>query len=109
MCNKAVESYLLALKFVPDWFIASKMIEKLDNAVFFNDGITFGDIDSDIVTYFNNKIGLNSINLNHFNLDDDNFDDCDPKTINHIKLIAGYSRYMQHKACKKMKRKNKCL
>ena len=25
-CNKAVDSYLLAFKFVPDWFATSKMI-----------------------------------------------------------------------------------
>ena len=73
------------------------MIEKLDNAVFYNDDIVFVDIDdSDIVTFFRNGIGLNSINLNDIDLNDDNFDDCDPKTINHIRL-------KQIKACKKNK------
>ena len=46
MCDKAVDFYLLALKFVPDWFIADKMIEKLDNAIFSNFYLVFGDIDS---------------------------------------------------------------
>ena len=73
------------------------MIEKLDNAVFYNYDIVFVDIDdSDIVTFFRNGIGLNSINLNDIDLNDDNFDDCDPKTINHIRL-------KQSKACKKNK------
>ena len=39
------------------------MIGKLDNAIFFNDYIVFGDIDSDFVTFFINDIGLNSISL----------------------------------------------
>ena len=40
------------------------MIEKLDYAASSNDGIVFGDIDSDVVIFFSNDIGLNSINLN---------------------------------------------
>ena len=32
--DEAVDAFLPALKFVPDWFFTSKMIEKLDNAVF---------------------------------------------------------------------------
>ena len=27
MCNKAVQDFLPALKFVPDWFVTSKMIK----------------------------------------------------------------------------------
>ena len=30
MCDKAVYSYLLKLKFIPDWFVTSKMIEELN-------------------------------------------------------------------------------
>ena len=29
MCNKAVNDFLPALKFVPDWFVKSKMVKKL--------------------------------------------------------------------------------
>ena len=29
MCDNAVDSYLLALKFVPNWFIKSKVIKQL--------------------------------------------------------------------------------
>ena len=49
MCNKAVDSCLPALKFVPDWFVMSSRIEKLDSSVFSN-YIAFGDLDSDFVT-----------------------------------------------------------
>ena len=86
MCDKAVDSYLLALRFVLDWFAKSKMIDKIDNVVFSNDGIVFGNIDSDIVTFFSNYVGLNSINRNNNNLDDVNFDVCDPETVNHVRL-----------------------
>ena len=50
MCDKAVDSYPLSLKFVPDWFVTNKIIEKLDNAEFSNDDIVFGDI----VAFFSN-------------------------------------------------------
>ena len=99
--DKAVDSYLLALKFAPDWFFTSKMIEKLDNAAFYNDDIVFGNIDSDIVTFFSSDIDLNSLNLNNINFDDDNFDDYDLETINHVRLMAWYDRYNQHKVWKK--------
>ena len=61
MCYKAVDSYLLALKFVPDWFVTSKMIKKFDNALFSNDYLIFGDIGSDIVTSFRKDTGLTGI------------------------------------------------
>ena len=65
MCDKAVNSHLLALKFFPDWFVRSKMIEKLDSTVFSNDDILFCDLDSDFVTFFSNDIGVNSITLDN--------------------------------------------
>ena len=44
------------------------MIEKLNNAVFSNDDIIFGEIDSDIFKFFSNDVGLNNIKLNNVNL-----------------------------------------
>ena len=35
MCNKAVDDFLPALKFVRDWFVTSKMIKRLLTALFF--------------------------------------------------------------------------
>ena len=75
ICGKVVDSNLLASKFVPDWFVTSKMIEKFNSAVFSNDDIDFGDLDSDFVTFFSNDIGLNSIIFDNINLDDDNYFD----------------------------------
>ena len=34
MCDKAVHNFLPALIFVPDWFGASKVIKKLNDALF---------------------------------------------------------------------------
>ena len=101
MCDKAVDSCLLALKFAPDCFVTTKMIEKLDSAVFPDDYIIFSDLDSDFVTLFSEDIGLNSITIDNINLDDDHFDFCDPKTINHVTLTGKYNKYKQNKASKK--------
>ena len=62
------------------------MVEKLNNGVFFNDDIAFGEIDSDIATFYSTDIGLNSINFNNVNPADDDFDDYDP----------GYWLYQSH-------------
>ena len=48
ICDKAVDTFMSALKFVPDQFVMNKVIEKLDNAVFSNNDIVSGDIDSEI-------------------------------------------------------------
>ena len=92
-CDEAINSHLLILKLVPDWFIINNMIEKLDNSVFSNYDVIFGVLDYDLVTFFSNDIGLNSINLNNVDLADDNFEDCDPETINNVGLMAWYNRY----------------
>ena len=41
MCDKPVEYFLLALKLFPDWFVTSKTIKKLHNALFEEDYILF--------------------------------------------------------------------
>ena len=43
MCNKAVDDFLPALKFVPDWFVTSKFIKKLLTALYADDNIFFFD------------------------------------------------------------------
>ena len=35
----------MTLEFVPGWFVANKMIEKLDNSIFSNDNIIFPGVD----------------------------------------------------------------
>ena len=43
--TQAVDSSLMTLEFVPGWFVANKMIEKLDNSIFSNDNIIFPGVD----------------------------------------------------------------
>ena len=88
MCGKAVDACLPTLKFVPDWFITNKILEKVDNLVFCNDDIDFDDIDPDIVTLFNDDMGLATIDLNDINLDYDKFDEGDPTNFVLVRLIA---------------------
>ena len=39
MRDKAVDSCLAALKFVPDWFVGSKMIKKLFTALYVDENV----------------------------------------------------------------------
>ena len=41
MCYEAVDDYLPALTFIPDWFVTSKILEKFHNALLHNDDIRF--------------------------------------------------------------------
>ena len=81
MCHRVADAFLLARKFVSDCFVTNKLIEKLDNYLLSKDDIVYVDTGSDIVTFFNIDIDLNSINLNNIKLDGDNFDDYNPETI----------------------------
>ena len=51
MCDKTVDFYLITSKFVPDWFVTNKMLEKLVNSIFSNDDISFHDVDSNIIAF----------------------------------------------------------
>ena len=53
MCDEALDSYLVAIKLAPDWFVTSEIM-----LYSYNDDVVFGDIDSDIVTFFSNDVGL---------------------------------------------------
>ena len=67
----------------------------------FNDHVDLDDIDSDIIIFFGEEVGLNTIDFDDINLDDVNCDGDDPETIIHVRLMAWCSSYKQHKACKK--------
>ena len=60
-----------ALKFVPDWFVTSKMLEKFHDALLTNDDIPFFNEDKitfNKVTFFANEIGIFSVDLDKINL-----------------------------------------
>ena len=60
MCDKAVDDFLPALKFVPNWFVISKMVKKLDHVLFANDDILFFDEDSGNITFYSDEIDINT-------------------------------------------------
>ena len=64
MWDKAVDSYLITLKFVPDWSVTNKILEKLDNFLFSKANILFHDVDFNIITFLSNYMGFNTIGLN---------------------------------------------
>ena len=72
ICDKVVDDFLPDLKFVADWFGRSKMIKKLQNALFADDTLFF-DKDSGNVTFSSDEMVILSIDLN-INLNDINFD-----------------------------------
>ena len=58
MYDRAVDACLLALKFVPDQFVLSKMFQILDNVIFSNDDIDLDYMDCDIATFFSDDMDL---------------------------------------------------
>ena len=92
MCDKAVDHFLPALKFVSNWFVTGKLIKKLHTALFADDDILFFDEDSVSFTFSNDEIDVLSIDLNNIDFDDVNFDEDDPEIIIHVRLMAWYNK-----------------
>ena len=63
MCKKAIDDCLAALKFIPDWFVTSKMFEKLVNAIHTNDDILFYNEGFDKVTFIANQGHILAVDL----------------------------------------------
>ena len=59
-----------ALKFVPDWFVTSKMLEKFHDALLTNDDIPFNEdnVTFNKITFFANEICIFSLDLDKINL-----------------------------------------
>ena len=77
------------------------MFEKLDNSVVSNVDIFFDDVDSNIVTFLSDNMGVNTIDINNINVDVDTLDKDDPETINHCRIITWFNRLKRRKPCKK--------
>ena len=74
LCDKNVDDFLPAFKFLPDWFVTRKLIETLQRVLFADDDILLFVEDSGNVTITSNKMGILSVDVNNINLDDVNFD-----------------------------------
>ena len=93
LCNKGVDDFLPALKFVPDWFITSKIIKNVLTALYADENkLNFNENSGDVV-FSCNKMGILSIDLNNINLGDINYDEDDPETIIHIRLLAWHIEF----------------
>ena len=86
MCDKSVDTCLLALKLVPDCFVTNKMFQKLGNFVVSNSGTFFDDAGSNIITFLSNDMGFNNVDLNDINLNDYNFDEDDLENFNQVRF-----------------------
>ena len=88
-CDEAADDCLAALKFLPEWFATSKMVEKFDNASRANDDILFYNEDFDKVTFISSQRHILAVDLDKINLhNDNNFDEDDSDTIIHVRLLA---------------------
>ena len=52
MCDEAVGDCLPTLKFIPDWFVTSKMINKLLTALYTDDNMVYYNADSGNTIFF---------------------------------------------------------
>ena len=88
MCDKAADDCLAALKFIPDWFVTSKLIKILFTALYADENIPYFNEDSGNVVYICNEMGILKIDLNIIYLVDTNYDEEDPDTIINIRHLA---------------------
>ena len=72
MCDKAVDDFLYALKFVTDSFASNKMIKELFTALYAKENILYLNEGSSSVIFSCNEIDILNMNLNDINLDNIN-------------------------------------
>ena len=100
MYDEVVDNYLATLKFIPDWFVTSKMIKKILTTLYTDDNILYFNEDSGNAVFSCNDMGVLNIDLND-NLDDVDYNEDDHKTITHIKILAWYIKFEKRKAFRK--------
>ena len=78
MCDKAVDDFLPALKFVPGWFVTSKRVRRLKNLIMFylQTVICFSLVKilvmSGNATFSTDEMGTLNFDLNNTSLNDAN-------------------------------------
>ena len=101
MCDKAADDCLAALKFVPDWFVTSKLIKILFTVLYADENIPYFNEDSGNVVYICNEMGILKTDLNIIYLVDNNYDEDDPDTIINIRHLSWHIKFGKRKALKK--------
>ena len=100
MHDKTIDDFLPTLGFVPDWFV-TRMIKRLDDALFSNDDLIFVNKDSNNLTFFSYEMGITSVDIIDIKHDDVSFDGDDPKITNHVRVMAWHNRFKQRKGFEK--------
>ena len=77
MQEEAVDDSLAVLKLIPDWFVTSKMMEKLFPALYADDNILYFNENSGNILFSSNEMDILNIGNNNINLEN-NFDEDDP-------------------------------
>ena len=95
MCDEAVDDCLVALKFVPDWFVTSKIIK---NVLLLCSQMMIYPLFGYAI-FSCNEIGILNADLNHINLDDTSHNEI----IIHIRLLACHIKFEKHIALKEKK------
>ena len=88
------------MKLISDWFVTSKMIKKLSNALYADENMLFFNGDSGNAAFNCNETGILNIDLNNVNLHN-NFNEDDPDTIILIRLLPWPPKIEKCKAVKK--------
>ena len=101
MCDEAVDDSVAALKLAPDWFVTTKMIKKLLNALYADNNMLYFNEDFGNVAFSCNEMGILNIDLNNISHDDTNYNEDDPETIIHIRLLAWHIKFGKRKTLKK--------
>ena len=88
MCDKGVDDFLAALKFVSSWFVTSKMIKILFTALCADKNILYFNEESSNLVFICNGLGILNIDFNSNNiiLYNVNYNKDDPDTIILIKF-----------------------
>ena len=101
MCDEAIHDCLAALKFISVWFVASKMLHKIDKALLPDEDIIFFNEDFHKVT---NQRHILVVDLDKINLENNNnFHEYNPDTIIDVRRLAQHSKFEERKALKKDK------
>ena len=98
--DEAVDVSLAELKLIPDWFVTSKMLEKLYTALFTDENTLYFNESSAKVAFCYDEMGILCVSLNNINLDN-NFDEDDPDTIIYIRLLSWHIRFEKRKVLEK--------
>ena len=82
ICDEAVDHCLVALKFIPAWFVTSKIIK---NVLLLSSQMIIYPLFGNAI-FSCNEMGILNTDLNHINLDDTSHNEDDREIIIHIRL-----------------------